>query len=125
MREFPAFMKEAGYPIDKAQQNTGDIEGCYFEGAAGQMAFWTCHKARESKKHTHDFDEYMAVVSGEFTLATREGETVLKAGDEAFIPRGVAQWGRCIAGTRTLHVFGGKRIKNNGRGGRMPEGQNA
>ncbi len=59
----------------------------------------------------HEFDEYMAVLQGEFVLCTDECETVLKAGDEAFIPRGRAQWSRCIAGTRTIHAFGGNRIK--------------
>lgn len=37
-------------------------------------------------------------------------ETVLHPGDELFIPKGVKQSGRVRAGTRTLHVFGGKRI---------------
>lgn len=75
------------------------------------MAFWTCYNARESKKHRHDFDEYFIVVSGEFTLCTDGGETVLKPGEEAFVPRGTEQCVRCAAGTRTIHAFGGRRIK--------------
>ncbi len=110
MKEFPEFMKRAGRPVDAAQQNTADVEGYWFEGAEGQMAFWTCCEARESKPHMHDFDEYMTVLDGEYILCTDEGETVLRPGDEAVIPRGIRQWGRCIAGTRTIHVFGGQRI---------------
>lgn len=110
MKDFPDFMKRAGKPVDASQQNTEGVEGYYFDGDQGQISFWTCHEARESKAHTHGFDEYMAVLSGEYVLCTDEGETVLKAGGEAFIPRGTKQWGRCAAGTRTIHVFGGKRI---------------
>lgn len=111
MDSFPKFMKETAKRIDQSEQNTPDIEGFYYEGKGGQAAFWSCHSARESKKHTHAFDEYMAVLSGEFTLCTEGKETVLEAGDEAFIPAGTEQWGRCAAGTRTIHAFGGQRIK--------------
>jgi quercetin dioxygenase-like cupin family protein len=111
MEYFPEFMMRAAYPVDASQQNTADVEGYWFDGAEGQMAFWTCREARESKPHMHDFDEYMAVLSGEFMLCTDEGETMLRAGGEAVIPRGTRQWGRCAAGTRTIHVFGGKRIR--------------
>lgn len=112
MNGFPEFMKSDKNKINAAQQNTPDVEGYYYEGNdGGQMAFWTCHAARESKKHRHEFDEYFIVVSGEFTLCTGEGETVLRPGDEAYIPKGTEQWGRCIAGTRTIHAFGGARIK--------------
>jgi hypothetical protein len=37
-------------------------------------------------------------------------ELRLKPGDELFIPKGTEQWGRCRAGTRTIHAFGGRRI---------------
>jgi quercetin dioxygenase-like cupin family protein len=110
MTEFPEFMQRAGYPVDASQQNTKDVEGYWFDGAQGQMAVWTCREARESQPHTHAFDEYMAVLSGEYVLCTNEGETVLHPGDEAVIPGGTRQWGRCAAGTRTVHAFGGKRI---------------
>lgn len=111
MDSFPEFIKETAKRIDPTEQNTPDVEGYYYEGAGGQAAFWTCHSVRESKKHTHSFDEYMAVLSGEFTLFLNGEEIVLMAGDEAFIPAGTEQWGRCAAGTRTVHAFGGKRIK--------------
>ena len=111
MQDFPEFMKHAGKPVDAAQQNTAGVQGYYFDGAQGQMAFWTCYEARESQKHAHDFDEYMVVLSGEYILCTDDGETLLHSGDEAFIPHGTRQWGRCTAGTRTIHAFGGLRIR--------------
>jgi len=111
MTEFPEFMKRAGRPVDAAQQNTADVEGYWFDGAEGQMAFWTCREARESQPHTHEFDEYMVVLDGEYILCTDAGETVLRPGNEAVIPRGTRQWGRCSAGTRTIHAFGGQRIR--------------
>lgn len=113
MDDFPQFMKNQQNRISASQQNTPDVEGYYYEGqGGGQMAVWTCWAAKESKKHAHDFDEYMAVVSGEYVLCTNDGERTLYAGDEAFIPRGTQQWGRCSAGTRTIHAFGGRRIRS-------------
>ncbi len=53
----------------------------------------------------------MVVVAGQFTVCFAGArEIVLSPGDELFIPAGTEQWGRCIAGTRTIHAFGGKRI---------------
>jgi quercetin dioxygenase-like cupin family protein len=111
MGEFPEFMKRTGRPVDTAQQNTEDVEGYWFDGAEGQMAFWTCHKSRESTPHTHGFDEYIVVLEGEYILCTDEGEKLLRPGDEAVILRGTRQWGRCAEGTRTIHAFGGQRIR--------------
>jgi len=106
-------MKTLQNHIGSSEQNTEDIDGYYFEGNDGnQMAFWTCHTDRVSKEHRHDFDEYMVCVQGEYTAIVDGKETVLNPGDELFIPKGTVQSGRCIAGTRTIHAFGGKRIKN-------------
>ena len=33
----------------------------------------------------------------------------IKAGEEYFIPRGVLHSGEVVAGTRTIHGFGGRR----------------
>ena len=38
-------------------------------------------------------------------------ETVLYPGDEMVIPKGTLQGARVKKGTRTLHAFGGRRIK--------------
>lgn len=112
MKDFPEFMKSELNRIDASQQNTKDIEGYYYEGKDGsQMAFWTCHSARESAKHMHDFDEYIVIVAGQYTACFEDREIVLNPGDELYIPAGTVQWGRCIAGTRSIHAFGGKRVK--------------
>lgn len=112
MQDFPAFMKNEKNRIGADQQNTPAIEGYFFEGADGsQMAFWTCHADRESQPHTHPFDEYLVCVAGRYTAILDGREHVLEPGDELFIPKGTVQGGRCIAGTRTIHAFGGKRIR--------------
>jgi catechol 2,3-dioxygenase-like lactoylglutathione lyase family enzyme/quercetin dioxygenase-like cupin family protein len=110
MPDFPDFMKNGEDRVDAAQQNTADVEGYVYEGAAGQMAFWTCREARESQPHTHPFDEWVLIVEGEYTLCTAEGERVLRPGGEAVVPAGTTQWGRCAAGTRSVHAFGGRRV---------------
>lgn len=112
MKDFPDFMKSKSNHISSNEQNTEDIDGYFYEGADGsQMAFWICYSDRVSKKHTHEFDEYMVCVSGQYTAFLNGEEFVLNPGDELFIPKGTEQWGKCIAGTRTIHAFGGKRIR--------------
>jgi catechol 2,3-dioxygenase-like lactoylglutathione lyase family enzyme/quercetin dioxygenase-like cupin family protein len=111
MGSFPEFMKNQANRVDAAQQNTADVEGYFYQGAAGQMAFWTCPEARESQPHTHPFDEWMLIIEGEYTMCTAEGERVLRPGDEVVVPAGTTQWGRCTAGTRSVHAFGGQRVK--------------
>ena len=110
MNDFPEFMKSMANRIDPSQQNTRDIEGYYYTARDGsQMAFWTCHADRVSAAHRHDFDEYMVCVSGQYTVIMDGEEIVLNPGDELCIPKGTLQGGSCIAGTRTIHAFGGKR----------------
>ncbi len=111
MKDFPAFMKRERNRVDVAHQSTKDVEGYFYEGADGsQMAFWSCYADRISAKHAHDFDEYMVVVDGQYTLVTDETETVLRCGDEVMIPQGTVHWGWCTAGTRSIHAFGGPRV---------------
>ena len=112
MNHFPDFMKNPINKVDTIQQNTDDVEGYYLEGKGGlQMVFWECNSDKVSKKHTHDFDEYMILISGEYVAYLNDEEIKLFPGDELFIPKGTEQWGKCKAGTRTIHAFGGKRIK--------------
>lgn len=109
---FPEFMIRKPNRIPSGQENTQDVEGYYYTAHDGsQMAIWTSRSARTSKKHSHAFDEYMVVVSGQYTAYLNDDEIVLGPGDELFIPKGTEQWGMCIAGTRTIHAFGGRRIK--------------
>lgn len=73
------------------------------------MAFSTCRKTASSAPHTDDFDEYMVVVQGCYTLIL-DGERIpVHAGGEYFIRRGVLHGGEVVAGTRTIHAFGGHR----------------
>lgn len=73
------------------------------------MAFWTCRETAASTAHVHEFDEYMLVVQGCYTLMIGEERIPLNAGEEYFIPRGVWHGGEVQAGTRTIHAFGTHR----------------
>jgi quercetin dioxygenase-like cupin family protein len=71
------------------------------------MAFWTCSEDAVSARHVHDYDEYMVVVEGCYTLIINGDRIPLTAGKEYFIERGLAHSGEVLAGTRTIHAFGG------------------
>ena len=110
MSEFPVFMRHAANRIAASQQATPGVEGFVFDGVDGsQMAFWTCAQTAHSAPHVHDFDEYMLVVEGQYTLIINERPIVLGRGDEYVIDRGVPHSGEVLAGTRTIHGFGGQR----------------
>ena len=110
MDEFPAFMKHPANRIATSNQATPGVEGYVFDGVDGsQMAFWTCSQTASSAAHVHDYDEYMIVVQGRYTLIIDERRIPLKAGDEYFIEKGMLHSGEVVAGTRTIHVFGGHR----------------
>jgi mannose-6-phosphate isomerase-like protein (cupin superfamily) len=110
MDNFPEFMKHPANRIVRSNQATPGVEGYVFDGANGsQMAFWTCRETAASAAHVHDYDEYMIVVQGRYTLIINGERIPLKAGEEYFIPRGVPHSGEVLAGTRTIHAFGGHR----------------
>jgi len=110
MNDFPEFMKNPVNRIATSNQATLGVEGYVFDGADGsQMAFWTCRETAVSAPHTHDYDEYMIVVRGCYTLIVNGERIPVKAGDEYFIPRGMPHSGEVLAGTRTIHAFGGHR----------------
>jgi mannose-6-phosphate isomerase-like protein (cupin superfamily) len=115
MKEFPDFMKQPVNRIATSSQATPGVEGYVFDGSDGsQMAFWTCSETTPSASHVHDFDEYMIVVQGCYTLiidkANGSKERIpIRAGEECFIPRGVQHCGEVEAGTRTINAFGGHR----------------
>jgi quercetin dioxygenase-like cupin family protein len=115
MPDFPSFMKNPLNRIARSSQFTDDIDGYVFDGADGsQVAFWTCSKDRISVEHAHDFDEYVLVVEGQVTAILGDEKIVLTAGQELVIPKGTKQSMAVTAGTRTLHVFGGKRARREG-----------
>jgi quercetin dioxygenase-like cupin family protein len=75
------------------------------------MAFWTCAQTASSAAHSHEFDEYMLVVEGCYTLIIAGRRIPITAGSEYFIPRGTLHAGEVQAGTRTIHCFGGHRAE--------------
>jgi quercetin dioxygenase-like cupin family protein len=110
MDDFPEFMKQAANRIATASQTTPGVEGYVFDGADGsQMAFWTCRETATSAEHVHDYDEYIVVVQGCYTLIIDGKKIQIMAGEEYFIPRGIMHAGEVVAGTRTIHAFGGHR----------------
>jgi quercetin dioxygenase-like cupin family protein len=115
MDAFPEFMKHPANRIARSNQATPGVEGYVFDGTNGsQMAFWTCDENATSAEHVHDYDEYMLVVQGCYTLAIHGKQIAVKAGEEYFIPRGVLHSGEVAAGTRTIHAFGGHRADREG-----------
>jgi mannose-6-phosphate isomerase-like protein (cupin superfamily) len=110
--DFPEFMKAPRNKISSDSQYTSGIEGYVFDGADGsQMAFWTCAVDGRSIEHVHDFDEYFVVAQGKYTIIIGGHKIPIGAGEEYFIPKGLAHGGEYTAGTRTIHAFGGKRAK--------------
>lgn len=110
MDDFPQFMRAPANRIATESQATPGAEGYVFDGVDGrQMAFWKCYETAASAAHVHDYDEYMVVVQGCYTLIIDGRRIPLHAGDEYFIPRGVLHAGEVFAGTRTIHAFGGHR----------------
>ena len=75
------------------------------------MAFWTCHQTAASAAHFHDFDEYTLVVEGCYTWIIEGRKVPVRAGEEFFIPRCLHHAGEVLAGTRTIHSFGGRRAE--------------
>jgi quercetin dioxygenase-like cupin family protein len=110
MDNFPEFMKHPANRVARSHQATSGVEGYVFDGEDGsQMAFWTCSNTAASAAHTHDYDEYMIVVQGCYTLIINGESIPVRAGEEYFIARGVPHSGEVLAGTRTIHAFGGHR----------------
>lgn len=105
-------MKNPVNRVAQSQQATPGVEGYVFDGADGsQMAFWTCSNDATSSGQTHDFDEYVHVVQGCFTLIIDGKRIPIPAGQEYFISRGTPHSGEVVAGTRTIHAFGGRRVE--------------
>jgi mannose-6-phosphate isomerase-like protein (cupin superfamily) len=105
-------MKSAPNRIAGSSQATSGVEGYVYDGVdGGQMAFWTCHETAESAPHVHDYDEYMVVVQGCYTLILGDRRVPVRGGEEYFIPRGLWHGAEVVAGTRTIHAFGGQRVQ--------------
>ena len=112
MNDFPEFMKHPANKIASQTQYTKGIEGYVFDGVDGsQMAFWTNPLGRDSAEHAHDYDEYMVVVQGKYTVIIAGTRIPMGVGKEFIIPKGTPHSGESLPGTRTIHAFGGKRAK--------------
>jgi quercetin dioxygenase-like cupin family protein len=112
MKDFPDFMKRPQNRVENKDQYSQDIEGYYYTAQDGsQMAFWTAHTAGTSKTHTHPYDEYIVCVYGKYTMLIEGKEIDLNPGEEFHVTKGTEHACRRIAGTRTVHAFGGKRIE--------------
>lgn len=106
--------------IAPSNQATHGVDGYVFDGIEGsQMAFWTCTQTAQSASHVHDYDEYMIVAEGCYTLIIHGQRIPLRRGEEYFIARGVPHSGEVVAGTRTIHAFGGHRADRAATGNRQ------
>ena len=115
MNDFPEFMKHPANRISSQTQYTKGIEGYVFDGADGsQMAFWTYQDGGKSAEHVHEYDEYFVVVQGKYTLIINGNRVPMGVGEEYWIRKGSSHGGEAMAGTRTIHAFGGKRAKRVG-----------
>jgi mannose-6-phosphate isomerase-like protein (cupin superfamily) len=111
MNDFPEFMKTPGNAIASHLQSAG-VKGWVYDGIDGkQMAYWICERDGLSREHSHEYDEYFTVVEGRYTLIIDRQRIDVYRGDEYLIPTGVPHAGEFIAGTRTIHCFGGKRAE--------------
>lgn len=115
VNEFPPFMKAAANRIATGSQATPGVEGYVFDGADGsQSAFWICHQTAVATPHVHEFDEYLVVVEGCYTIVFADARVSLKPGEEYFIPKGTPHGGETTSGTRVISVFGGRRVERAG-----------
>jgi ethanolamine utilization protein EutQ (cupin superfamily) len=105
-------MKCAANRIASSSQSTPSVEGYVFDGVDGsQMAFSSCRKTAVSTPYVHDCDEYTMVVQGCYTLIVDSRRIPTQAGEEYFIPKGPLAGGEPVAGTTTIHAFGGRRAE--------------
>jgi mannose-6-phosphate isomerase-like protein (cupin superfamily) len=112
MNDFPEFMKQPANRIAPSSHATPGVEGYVFDGVNGsQTTFWTCGENASAAEHVHDYDEYMLVVQGCYTVMMNGSRIQLKPGDEYLIPKGTPHSSEVVAGTRTIHVFGGHRVE--------------
>lgn len=112
MNDFPKFMRHPYNRIFSESQYGEGLEGYVFDGAdGGQMTIWSCKTAGQSTEHAHDFDEYLVVVQGKYILVIAGEKIPLGVGQEYFIPKGTRHAGEYLGGTRTIHAFGGRRVK--------------
>jgi quercetin dioxygenase-like cupin family protein len=112
MDNFPEFMRKSENRISVKSQYTPGIEGYVFDGIDGsQITIWTSKNGGDSAEHVHEYDEYLIVVQGKYTVIIEGKHIPLEVGEEYFIPRGIPHSGKSVPGTRTINAFGGQRAK--------------
>jgi mannose-6-phosphate isomerase-like protein (cupin superfamily) len=112
MDNFPEFMRKSENRISAKSQYTPGIEGYVFDGIDGsQVTIWTSKFGGDSAEHVHDYDEYLIVVQGIYTIIIEGKHIPIGVGEEYIIPRGIPHSGKSVTGTRTINAFGGKRAK--------------
>lgn len=112
MDNFPDFMRNEKIKVPNNMQFSRGIEGYYYTATNGyQMTYWTRTEDGSSKEHEHVFEEYIVCVSGQYIVYLNDNKTTMNPGDELLIPTGAIHWEEYASGTRTIHVFGGERIK--------------
>ena len=76
-------MKRSANRIAASQQATPAAKEYVFDEVDGsQMALWTCGQTATSSGHAHEFNEYMIVGQGCYTILIGDTRMVLPAGDE-------------------------------------------
>ncbi len=79
-----------------------------FDGADGtQLTLCHAKSDADTGEQWWDFDEYLAVLEGNYVLRINGMDIQLGPGREFVVPRGARISGRFTAGTRPLHAFGG------------------
>jgi mannose-6-phosphate isomerase-like protein (cupin superfamily) len=112
MENFPEFMRKSENRISTKSQYTPGIEGYIFDGIDGsQITIWTSKNGGESAEHVHEYDEYLFVVHGIYTIIFEGKQIPIGVGEEYLIPKGIPHGGKSVPGTRTINAFGGKRAK--------------
>jgi mannose-6-phosphate isomerase-like protein (cupin superfamily) len=93
--DFPIFMINDKNKIDSKYQSSDKIEGYVYDGIDGsQMTYWRCNDKGYSSEHTHEYDEYMIVVQGRYTMILGNDKIDINAGEEVFIPKKCSsRWG--------------------------------
>jgi quercetin dioxygenase-like cupin family protein len=112
MKDFPAFMKNSKNRVPAKAQYTPGIEGYVYDGKdESQIAYWTYTQPAKSEIHTHEYDEYMVVVQGQYIVIIGDDEITLNPGDEYVIEKDTEHGGYAEPGTRVIYAFEKKRIK--------------
>jgi quercetin dioxygenase-like cupin family protein len=111
LKSFPAKMKNKLNKIGHESRSSDKIEGYVYDGIDGsQMAFWECKTDGMSEEHVHDYDEYMTVLQGKYTVILANNiRHEIEKGAEILIPGNTPHAGEFVKNTRTIHWFGGKR----------------